>query len=224
MPIVWRNIMSKKTNWTRNCPKCGSEISYTTKRGMVRAIKRNRPCKSCSMSGSGNPMYGKNHTDSVKSSISKLNKGKTAWNKGLTKESDSRVMAYSLSASGVPKQRTEEGKWILRENARKQQRYMTYLKRGGLTDDEYLQKLPDLKKYRRMVRLMTSKVDTSSLENYGKAGYDLDHKFSIQEGFNRNIPPYVIADISNLEYIPSDINRSKGAKCSITQKELFNQI
>jgi len=215
--------MSKKTKWTRNCPNCGCEVSYTTKRGMVRAIQRNRNCKSCAMSGNGNPMYGKTHTDDAKSSISKLNKGKTAWNKGLTKETDDRVLGYSESLIGKSKNFDEKTLEFLSKNARKQQKYMTYLKRGGLTDEEYLEKLPDLKKYRRMVRLMTSKVDTSQLENYGKVGYDLDHKFSIQEGFNRNIPPYIIADISNLEYIPSVDNRSKGTKCSITEKELINQ-
>lgn len=199
--------MSKKTNWTRNCPKCDCEISYSVKQSLTRAMKINSNCKICNSS-----------------LVGRANKGKTAWNKGLTKETDERVMKYSESLTGKSKNFDAETLEFLSKNARKQQRYMTYLKRGGLTDDEYLQKLPDLKKYRRMVRLMTSKVDTSSLENYGKAGYDLDHKFSIQEGFNRNIPPYVIADISNLEYIPSDINRSKGAKCSITQKELFNQI
>tara|TARA_R110002153_G_C13111687_1_gene477739 strand:+ start:157 stop:678 length:522 start_codon:yes stop_codon:yes gene_type:complete len=173
------------------------------------------------MSGENNPMYGKNHSDAAKRSVSERNKGKIAWNRGLTKETDDRVMEYSIAITGIPKQRTEEGKRILRENARKQQKYMTYLKRGGLTDEEYLQKLPDLKKYRRMVRLMTSKVDTTQLRYYGKGGYDLDHKFSIQEGFNNNVPPYIIAGILNLEYIPQNKNRSKGTKCSIKLSEIY---
>jgi hypothetical protein len=174
---------------------------------MVRASTKNSICGKCNST-----------------LIGKLNKGKTAWNKGLTKETDDRVMKYSIAITGVPKNFNSDQLDFLRKNARKQQKYMTYLKRGGLTDDEYLQRLPDVKKYRRIVRLMTSKVDTSSLENYRKDGYDLDHKFSVQEGFNRNIPPYIIANISNLQYIPSNINRSKGIKCAITQEELFNQI
>ena len=216
--------MSKKTKWVRTCPNCDSDISYTTKRGLVRALQRNRNCRSCSTRGENNPMYGRNHTESVKHHISKLKMGSTAWNKGLNKHTDIRVMKYSLSARGTRKNFDDNTLSFLRRNALKQQKYMTYLKRGGLSDVEYLEQLPNLKKYRRIVRMMTSKTDTSSLKHYGDRGYELDHKFSIQEGFNRNIAPCVIAHISNLEYVPRGINRSKGAKCSITQEKLFNQI
>ena len=212
--------MSKNQKWTRDCPKCGDPQSYTTKKGLRKAIKRNRPCRSCSMSGENNPMYGKNHSDAAKRSVSERNKGKIAWNRGLTKETDDRVMEYSIAITGIPKQRTEEGKRILRETAKKQQKYMTYLKRGGLTDEEYLQKLPDMKKYRRMVRIMTSKVDTTQLAHYGEDGYELDHKFSLQEGFKNNVPPYIIAGILNLEYIPRHKNRSKGSRCSVRLSEI----
>lgn len=38
------------------------------------------------VSGKGNGMYGKKHTERAKKRIGKLNKGAVAWNKGLTKE------------------------------------------------------------------------------------------------------------------------------------------
>lgn len=49
---------------------------------------------------------------------------------------------------------------------------------------------------------------------------DLDHKFSMTEGFKNNIPPKVIGNWRNLEYIPLLENRSKGGKCSISLEEI----
>ena len=53
MPIVWRNTMSKKTKkteWSKNCPKCGEPQYYNSKYILNRAIKLNRICYSCSNS------------------------------------------------------------------------------------------------------------------------------------------------------------------------------
>lgn len=43
----------------RNCPECGEEIPYSTKRTKIRAEKRNTNCKSCAQKEKNNPMYGK---------------------------------------------------------------------------------------------------------------------------------------------------------------------
>jgi hypothetical protein len=37
--------------WSRKCPKCSKEIIYSRKDGLVRAIKTNTPCYSCSRTG-----------------------------------------------------------------------------------------------------------------------------------------------------------------------------
>lgn len=85
--------------------------------------------------------------------------------------------------------------------------------------------------YYKAVRRLTSKQPIHLLEHYikrGRAGsiggYHLDHKFSIYEGLRQNIPPYVIAHISNLEFIPWQKNTSKIQKCSISKEELFESI
>lgn len=42
-------------------------------------------------------------------------------------------------------------------------------------------------------------------------GYQLDHIISIKEGFEKNIPPYTIAHVNNLQMLPWKDNRSKGS-------------
>jgi len=53
-----------------------------------------------------------------------------------------------------------------------------------------------------------------------KCGYDLDHKFSIMEGFNNNIDPKVIGYWRNLEVITAFDNRKKCMTSSISLKEI----
>ncbi len=51
--------------------------------------------------------------------------------------------------------------------------------------------------------------------------YELDHKFSKTEGFNKGVPPQIIGHHANLELLPKEANRSKRTKCSITLDELY---
>jgi hypothetical protein len=53
--------------------------------------------------------------------------------------------------------------------------------------------------------------------------YELDHKFSISEGFKQNVNPKIIGHDTNLELLPKDVNRSKRIKCSITLEELIER-
>jgi hypothetical protein len=77
--------------------------------------------------------------------------------------------------------------------------------------------------YYKKVWKITNSQDLNSLENFNKRGrvdlrddaHHLDHKFSIYEGFKQNIDPEIIGNINNLEMLPSNINISKGSKCSI---------
>jgi hypothetical protein len=82
--------------------------------------------------------------------------------------------------------------------------------------------------YRLKVAKFTGKQPIKSLPNYENKGkdkhsYSLDHKFSCYEGFKNNIPPYIIGNIVNLEYIPVSENSSKRIGCSITIDELFDR-
>jgi len=54
--------------------------------------------------------------------------------------------------------------------------------------------------------------------------YELDHMFSITEGFLQEIPPEIIGHFANLELIPKETNRTKRTKCSITKEELYEAV
>ena len=55
-------------------------------------------------------------------------------------------------------------------------------------------------------------------------GYDLDHKYSIYDGFENNINPEIIGHWKNLEILKDSENRSKGKNSSISLNELLNII
>lgn len=63
------------------------------------------------------------------------------------------------------------------------------------------------------------KINPFNLERGPK--YELDHKFSILEGFKQGVDPKIIGSYVNLEVIPKFKNRSKRVKCSITLEELI---
>jgi len=55
-------------------------------------------------------------------------------------------------------------------------------------------------------------------------GYDLDHKYSIFDGFKNNINPKIIGHWKNLEILKDNENRSKGKNSSINLNELLKEI
>lgn len=54
--------------------------------------------------------------------------------------------------------------------------------------------------------------------------YELDHMYSITQGFIDNVPPEIIGNQHNLRLIPKFDNRSKRVKCSITLEELLQRV
>ena len=53
---------------------------------------------------------------------------------------------------------------------------------------------------------------------------DLDHIYSIQQGFRDSIPPYIIGHWTNLRMLSKTENYSKGMRCDKTQDRLFNDF
>jgi hypothetical protein len=94
-----------------------------------------------------------------------------------------------------------------------------------------LEHLDDWNTYKRIVSLVTYRQPREKLKDWDKRGrideegtYNLDHKFSIKEGFDNKIPPFIIGNIINLEMIPAIDNYRKGASCSISKEELLNEF
>jgi len=97
----------------------------------------------------------------------------------------------------------------------------------GMDYDTYLENLPAYDKYRNDVNKVTNEQPIEILDNCDKRGlcgvdgaYQLDHKFSILEGFKQGVEPEVIGNITNLGFIPWEDNLNKGSDCSITLEEL----
>lgn len=86
----------------------------------------------------------------------------------------------------------------------------------------------EFKKYYKLVWFYTNK-NIKYVKNIHLRGklYNLDHKFSICEGFKQGISPDIIGSYVNLEIITKKENCSKQEKCSISKEELlklFNEI
>lgn len=53
-----------------------------------------------------------------------------------------------------------------------------------------------------------------------KEGYDLDHRYSVKEGFKNKVKLRIINCLYNIHQIPTEENNKKRAKCSISLQEL----
>lgn len=92
--------------------------------------------------------------------------------------------------------------------------------------------LSNFRKYHKKVSIETYKSikeyknKIQGLNLRGKLnGYDLDHKYSISEGFKNNIDPKIIGHWKNLEILKAGINRyTKKEKSSITIEDLLMEI
>lgn len=89
---------------------------------------------------------------------------------------------------------------------------------------------PDMVEQRKWYRgrvagLSRSNALLSTLENFHlwgiKGGFELDHKYSVQDGFENNISPEIMSHISNLQFILKADNIRKGRKSVIMLEELM---
>lgn len=90
------------------------------------------------------------------------------------------------------------------------------------------EQLSMFRKYSRKVwriTYQTVKKHSDKIKNLNlrgrKYGYDLDHIYSVYEGFLNGIPPKIIAHYKNLQVIPMKENRIKKFKSSISLKTLL---
>jgi hypothetical protein len=79
--------------FSKNCPKCDAKQTYTNKGNLKKAIAKNIICKECDRAwrkefykGENNPFFGKQHTQELKTSFSKANKGIKTVNSGQFKQ------------------------------------------------------------------------------------------------------------------------------------------
>lgn len=147
--------------------------------------------------------------------------GRIPWNKGLTGIYSEEVLA-KMSANS-------KGKLIGDLNPMKNPEIVEKLKRKfeeiGLRIPD--SQLSDFQLYKRKVRELTEInyrkyfyiINPNKLQR--GLGYDLDHKYSIFQGFKDCIPIHIISNYKNLEILESKLNKAKCGKCSVTIEEIL---
>lgn len=103
----------------------------------------------------------------------------------------------------------------------------TKIEKGLIIPEKFLS---DYQKYRKGVKKLTEETykkykDIINPNNFkrvtnGNIGHQLDHKYSIFEGFLDNVDPKIISSLHNLQMLEWSKNRKKGKDCSITLNEL----
>jgi len=86
--------------------------------------------------------------------------------------------------------------------------------------------------YRKEVYRFTFRNNLSKLVGYEKRGkmkigtdnYNLDHIYSIYDGYTNKVDPSVVGNIENLRFIPWKENRKKGNISHITLNELIDRV
>lgn len=86
-------------------------------------------------------------------------------------------------------------------------------------------------RYKWLVWYYTKQNNLTLLPGYNKRGrlsrhknyYQLDHIYSIFDGFNNKVPPEIIGNIANLRFIPAIDNLKKNNKSEISLKNLFRR-
>jgi hypothetical protein len=112
----------------------------------------------------------------------------------------------------------------LKEN--KEKEYQTKVSKGIITP---IEKRSNRQLYYDTVVRLTkiswnNHFDKINPERLNRSEWNLDHIFSIQEGFRQSIPPYVIGHWTNLQMLRPNENYSKGKRCDKTQEQLFKDF
>lgn len=201
--------------WTRNCPNCGIVINYAQRSQLIEATKKNRKCQKCGcgwskgQSKETNASIRLNGERSSKTKKAKFaNKELVQWNKGLTASTSDIIRLIAEKHKGF--RHSEETKMIIAAHTK--QRW-----ESGLYDNQRNLNQKDFKKYQNKVHRLTRKVqhlvegyDKSKQGKMGQLGaYQVDHIVDIKWGFDNSTPAEIIADISNLQFIPWEDNNKK---------------
>jgi len=219
--------ITKDSEFHRNCPDCGDTLFYSSKRNLQRAVNNNNVCRGC-----------RKMPEPMKESLSKYWTGKKRINYPKTKKNTTQsewfrncpmcnetiyyssnyhrkdaIRGNTICNSCSTLKYKKSWNYVITDEHTKQ---MRATKAGYDTFEEYMEDLPEKKKYHREVWRITYQQDLESFENYEKRGrcgvegaYQIDHIISIDEGYKKSIEPEVIGDISNLQMLRWEDNLSK---------------
>lgn len=188
---AWIVIGDQKV-WPRTCKHCGNVVYHKSISSFYISAKHNKRCEKCRQpSGKHNSFYGRSFSD----------KQRRKWSR-------------DRSGSGNPMFGTKSGMFGKKHSEKTKQRQSVARKRFWKIRGH--KHLKGFDKYRYDVDILTSKQPIHTLPNFekrGKAGvdgaYHLDHVISVWYGYHNKVPKSVIADISNLRFIPWLENQKK---------------
>lgn len=75
--------------------------------------------------------------------------------------------------------------------------------------------------FSQRARVLATMFKGRWFDDYDPLTHQLDHRYSILEGFKHQVPLEVIGGRWNLELLPKRKNQDKGTACSITLAELY---
>jgi hypothetical protein len=199
------------------CPITGEFVKWWENRYLETA---NRSAKAKNLHSKG--IYINSYTEEINKKRSISNKQRVIFGRKYrgkaTDEEKQKRKETNLKKFGV------ESNLLLKETHQKQ--YLTKVEKGIITPREK-RSLRDL--YYSQVAKITK---LNWIENFDKINpfrldrskYNLDHIFSIQEGFRQSIPPYIIGHWTNLRMLEAKENYSKGRRCDKTKNQLFTDF
>lgn len=214
--------------YKRNCSKCGVEICYSEKWSRNNAEKKGTKCFSCVRvnRGSVNSKYDNEvYIRSVKDHYYDLNTPlEMVANKcGISFNTLKKI----IKKEQLPKLTRNIKKWDRSESYKK-----IYKSRYGIPYQTHCENKSDFERYRSVVRRMTELnikilngfLESSKLKRRGKDTFHVDHIVSVFDGFNNNVPPFYLADVSNLRMLSSKENTGKSHKSDMDLDILISNI
>jgi len=217
----------KMTTYTKDCPQCGNVMSYINKRCWYNAKNKNSTCMACAKINISATIKSKHKSGEWSPKPRNKEREKTlvrnfhrncpdcdtqmsyTSQKGLNNGISNKTICNSCSSYKYNK----TFKDVIKPEHRKQMR----ASKAGFKDwDEYVEKYPEKEMYKREVWSYTNKQPIETLPNSDKRGrcgvdgaYQLDHIISINEGWQRKIPPEIIGHMDNLQILTWEENRKK---------------
>jgi|TARA_Y100000310_G_C20400211_1_gene677044 hypothetical protein len=142
-------------------------------------------------------------SDEHRKAIGDSQRGKPTWNSGMAMVKECIHCGKEFKAAG-----------------KKRQKQAKFCSMDCRCEYAYNNKDKEKMSYYREVWKLTKQQSIETLENSDKRGridlmedaYNLDHTIPIIYGYENNIPPHEIADISNLRFIPALDNHKKNRK------------
>ena len=183
---------------------CGNVAKFINGSNRLMCCKSSNSCPANRKKNSnGLKNCGRDYVETYKNLPREI-KSKMAWAKGLTKETDQRILNAAINQTGLRRITDQE-----RLNKVIYQEQCQFNLAGIIEKVEGFELLKEFGMYNR---------------HTNKTGVVKDHAVSIHYGYKNKIDPKIISHPANCRFILHKDNAKKSMKCSITIEELTEKI